>query len=132
MTRRRRALSALLFLPALLILGSAVAQEAAPIEAPAGTYTLEKEHASLTWRARHVGLSNYTARFKRFDALIRFNPVDFAKSSVLASVELASIETDCVPAQGRDFNAERRSEPFFSVAGDTVDIAIEAELLQQP
>jgi polyisoprenoid-binding protein YceI len=116
MTRRRQALSVSLFLPALLLLGSAVAQPAAPIEAPAGTYTLEKEHASLTWRVRHMGLSNYTARFKRFDTTIRFDPANVANSVVQASVDLGSIETDFVPVQGRDFNAELKSAPFFNVA----------------
>ncbi|MCR5868181.1 YceI family protein [Aquincola sp. J276] len=116
MTRRRYAISTLLFIPALLVMAGAVAGDAAPIEAPAGTYILEKEHASLTWRVRHMGLSNYTARFKRFDTTIRFDPADFARSSVQASVDLGSIETDFVPAQGRDFNVELRSEPFFNVA----------------
>jgi polyisoprenoid-binding protein YceI len=86
-----------------------------PIDAAAGTYTLEGTHASLTWRIRHMGLSNYTARFKRFDATLRFDPENFSRSSVRATVDLGSVETDFVPAQGRDFNEELRSAAFFNV-----------------
>jgi polyisoprenoid-binding protein YceI len=115
MTFSRRGVIARLSLSAALILGSAVAKETVPLEAPAGAYGLEKEHASMTWRVRHMGMSNYTARFKRFDATIKFDPENFAKSSVHASVDIGSIETDFVPMQGRDFNAELKSEPFFNV-----------------
>jgi polyisoprenoid-binding protein YceI len=89
---------------------------AAPIEAPAGTYVLEKTHASLHWRIRHMGLSNYTARFKRFDATIEFDPVNLSRSTVQATIDVASLETDLITPDGRDFNAELRSEPFFNTA----------------
>ncbi len=89
---------------------------ASTIEAPAGTYVLEKTHASLHWRIRHMGLSNYTARFKRFDATIEFDPVNLARSSVQATIDVSSVETDLVTPDGRDFNAELRSEPFFNTA----------------
>ena len=87
----------------------------APIDVPAGTYTLEKTHASLTWRILHMGLSNYTARFTRFDATLRFDPQDFSRSTVEASVDLASVETDYIPVGGRDFNQDLRSADFFNV-----------------
>lgn len=85
----------------------------APIEAPAGTYVLEKTHASLHWRIRHMGLSNYTGRFKRFDVTLQFDPADFSRSAVQASIDTGSLETDLATP---DFNAELRSEPFFNVA----------------
>ena len=41
----------------------------APLAAPpAGTYKLDKSHASLILRASHLGFSTYTTRFSRFDA----------------------------------------------------------------
>ncbi len=94
---------------------AAAAAAASPLDVPAGTYALEKTHASLTWRVRHMGLSNYTARFKRFDATLRFDPADFSRSSIEASVDVESLETDYVPANGRDFNAELRGPVFFNV-----------------
>lgn len=92
------------------------AREPSAIEVPAGIYVLEKTHASLTWRIKHMGMSNYTARFRSFDATVKFDPKDFSKSSVQASIDVGSLETDFAPAEGRDFNAELRSEPFFNVA----------------
>jgi len=35
-------------------------------------YKLDKTHASLTWRVKHLGLSNYTARFTQFDADLKW------------------------------------------------------------
>lgn len=112
----RRAIGMSCLLIALLIASSSRAADTPALDAPAGTYALEKTHASLTWRIRHMGLSNYTARFKRFDATVKFDPKDFSKSSVQASIDLGSIETDFVPVDGRDFNVELRSEPFLNVA----------------
>ena len=43
-------------------------------EVPAGSYKLDREHASLIFRVNHLGFSNYTARFKRFDATLEFDP----------------------------------------------------------
>jgi polyisoprenoid-binding protein YceI len=115
MSRRHSVIASLLLLMTLACT-HATAKQPPPLEASAGTYVLEKTHASMTWRIRHMGLSNYTARFKRFDATIKFDPKDFSKSSVQASVDVGSIETDFTPVDGRDFNAELKSEPFFNTA----------------
>lgn len=105
---RRAALAA-----TFLFAHTAWANGPAPIEAPAGTYALEKTHASLHWRIRHMGLSHYTARFKRFDVTLQFDPVDMSRSTVQASIDVGSLETDLATP---DFNAELRGEPFFNVA----------------
>ena len=70
----------------------AAAPEAAPAEAPAAevkygktaTYKLDPTHASLIWRVKHLGLSNYTARFTDFDATLQFNPDDASATSLTA------------------------------------------------
>jgi polyisoprenoid-binding protein YceI len=54
--------------------------------APAGAYTLDKAHASLTFSVNHVGFSRYTATFKQFDAQLQFDPAHLDKSSVRATV----------------------------------------------
>lgn len=81
-----------------------------------GTYVLEKTHASMLWRVSHMGLSNYTARFKRFDATIQWDSKQPAKSSVQATIDVSSIETDLVTPDGRDFNAELKSDSFLSAS----------------
>src|SRR5215217_5505203 len=76
---------------------------AAPV--PAGSYTLDKQHASLIFRVNHIGFSNYTARFKRFDAQLQFDPRNLAASRVTATVDADSLETDSPDPAKLDFNA---------------------------
>ena len=71
---------------------------------PAGVYTLDKTHASLTWKVSHLGLSNYTARFTNFDAEIDFDPKDFEQSKVTATIDSSSIETDYPYPEKKDFD----------------------------
>ena len=72
----------------------ATAGEQTFTEANSGTYELEKSHAFLTWRVSHNGLHKYTARFTDFDATINFDPADPVNSSVTATVNPLSVETD--------------------------------------
>ena len=68
-----------------------------PPAVPAGSYTLDKSHASLVFRVDHLGFSNYTAQFKSFDAQLQFDPANFADSSVTATVDPASLDLDNPP-----------------------------------
>lgn len=79
---------------ALSLTACATAGEQTFVEASGGNYQLEKTHAFLTWRIKHNGLSNYTARFTEFDASIDFNPDDPVSSSVVATINPLSVETD--------------------------------------
>lgn len=94
-------------------------EEAAPPpvagKVPAGTYTLDKTHASLTFRVDHLGLSRYTARFTRMDAQLQFDPENLAASSVTASVDPTSIETD-FPDPTPDFDAMLQSAEWLNAA----------------
>jgi polyisoprenoid-binding protein YceI len=65
--------------------------------APAGAYTLDKAHASLIFRVDHLGFSQFTARFARFDATLQFDPVDPAASRVSATIDPSSLECDNPP-----------------------------------
>jgi polyisoprenoid-binding protein YceI len=100
------------------------ATEAAPAEAAAietapaaevaygkaATYKVDPTHASITWRVNHFGLSNYTARFKNFDATLTFNPADVAANSVEVTIDPASVETD-YPG---DYKAGHADSPYAS------------------
>ena len=87
---------------ALSLTACATAGEQSFAEANTGTYELEKTHAFLTWRISHNGLSNYTARFTDFDARIEFNPENPVTSSVTATINPLSIETDHPTNDGWD------------------------------
>lgn len=85
----------------------AEAAPAAPVkEMAAGIYQLEKNHASVTWKVSHMGMSNYTARFTRLDAQVDYDPKDVSKSKVTATIDPTSIETDYPDAAKKDFNKE--------------------------
>ena len=83
---------------------------------PAGSYKLDREHASLIFRVNHLGFSNYTARFKRFDANLEFDPKHLAASRVTATVDVGSLETDYPDLAKQDFNALLTGEQWFNAA----------------
>ena len=100
---------------ALLAAATCVAAQA-PAPVPAGAYTLDKAHASLIFRVNHIGFSNYTRRFKRFDANLQFDPANMARSSVTVSVDATSLETDYPTPEKLDFNAELQNEQWLDTA----------------
>ena len=67
-----------------------------------GAWKLEKPHASLVWRVKHMGLSNYTARFADFDATLDFDPKAPAASHVKAIINPLSVRTDNAADPGWD------------------------------
>jgi polyisoprenoid-binding protein YceI len=94
------------------------AQTAPPASGPipAGKYTLDKAHGSMIFRVDHLGFSHYTARFKRFDATLDFDPANLAQSSVNAPVDATSLETDYPDPKTLDFNAQLQGEQWLDTA----------------
>jgi polyisoprenoid-binding protein YceI len=70
----------------------------AKIDVPAGAYTLDKAHSSLVFRVNHLGFSNYTARFRSFDAQLQFDPNNLPSSSVTVSVDPKTLDVENPPA----------------------------------
>lgn len=64
-----------------------------PARMPAGTWVMDKTHASLVARVRHMGLSYYTVRFTDFDAAYVYDPEAPAASKVTATFQAASLDT---------------------------------------
>jgi polyisoprenoid-binding protein YceI len=85
----------LLVLPACLIASSCSLTGNQSVQTlqslPAATYRLEKPHASLLVRMKHMGLSWYTVRFTDFDATLEFDPQNPAASHVKAIVNPKSV-----------------------------------------
>jgi len=73
---------------------------------PAGTYTLDPTHASLTWKVNHLGLSHYTARFTKFDATLMLDPQNPVSATVSATIDPLSVQTDYPKPTEKDFNKE--------------------------
>ena len=70
-------------------------------------------HAHLP-RGPH-GLLEYTARFRRFDAQLRFDPRNLTATQLTATVDPRSIETD-FPDPKYDFNAELAGPQWLDAA----------------
>lgn len=97
---------------------------------PAGVYTVDKTHASLTWKVSHAGLSNYTARFKSYDAEINFDPADITKSSVSAKIDPATLETDYVATAEKDFNKNLITKEEWFNAGKFPEITFKSTKIE--
>ena len=76
---------------------SPAAEKSAAPGVPAGAYTLDKAHASLIFRVNHLGFSNFTGRFTRFDAKLQFDPVNPATDRITATIDPRSIQSDNAP-----------------------------------
>lgn len=76
-----------------------------PIETlPSGVYKLDKTHASLIWRVKHLGLSNYTARFTDFDIDLVLDTQNIENSKLSAKINPASVRTDYPNSAEKDFD----------------------------
>lgn len=64
-----------------------------PEDMPAGTYVVDKTHASLIARVKHMGLSDYTMRFTGFDATYSWDPKSPQTAQVEATFQAASLDT---------------------------------------
>jgi polyisoprenoid-binding protein YceI len=96
---------------------------------PTGEYTLDKAHASVTWRIAHMGLSQYTARFDKMDGTLDYRAASPAASSVEFSIDVNSVNTGLAPFNTKLmapewFDGEKhgkitfKSNRFESVGGD--------------
>jgi len=74
------------------------AAKPAPVNVPAGAYTLDKSHATLVFKVSHLGFSNYTAAFADFDAKLTFDPANPGASTVEATIDPKSLTLPHPPA----------------------------------
>jgi polyisoprenoid-binding protein YceI len=96
-----------------LMLGVSTAT-AEPTVLPEGNYEIDRAHSSLTWKVDHLGLSSYTARFARFDAVLNIDPARPESAKVLVTVEPASVRTDYPFPETSDFDKDlAEGEDFF-------------------
>lgn len=85
---------AALFGPAQTV--QADAQPAAPALPPSGTYQMDPNHASVTFKINHLGFSRYTGRFDKMEATLNFNSAAPEQSSLEVTVYPNSVDTNNV------------------------------------
>lgn len=84
-------------------------------DVPAGEYKTDHAHSTLIFRLNHLGFSHYTARFRRFDAKLQFDPRNLAATQLTATVDPRSLETD-YPDPKYNFNEELTGEHWLDAA----------------
>jgi polyisoprenoid-binding protein YceI len=100
----------------VLVAGPAIAATpAAPAAAtpPAGAYTIDKAHTSVTFRVSHLGFSHYTARFANVDGKLKFDPAHPAAMAVEAVIDPKSLALNTPPA---GFYDELMGKSWFNAA----------------
>jgi polyisoprenoid-binding protein YceI len=86
----------------------AAAPAAVALKAPAGTYKLDPNHASLVARVLHLGLADYHVRFTRLDATLTLDANKPGNSSLVVTIDPLSVRTDYTG----DFRATHPDSPY--------------------
>lgn len=89
----RRALVLALALAAAPLSYAAAAPNTDPAAMPAGTYVLDKTHASVTGKVQHFGFSAYTFRFNTIDASFTYDPKSPETSKLEVTIDANSLST---------------------------------------
>ena len=125
-----------IFITSLVFMGFAACATQPVVEptaAPAGNYTLDPTHASVTWSLSHAGLSNYTARFDDISGALNFTPDAPQNSTVDIRIDPKSVSTGLpkfdeeIATSGKYFDAETFPEIRFvstniKLTGDTTGL----------
>lgn len=74
-------------------------------------YQVDQAHTNVGFRVAHMVISKTTGSFNDFDASFHFDPEDMSKFSLMATIQVDSIDT----ANGQRDN-HLRSPDFFDVA----------------
>jgi polyisoprenoid-binding protein YceI len=88
-----------------------------PADLPAGHYVLDKSHAVLTAKLKHMGFSNYTLRFTKLDADFQYDPKSPTTTKLNVTVDPASLDTATgADAFGLKFSKELTGDGWLEAA----------------
>ena len=82
-----------------------------PAAAPAGTYTLDSRHSSVTARVSHFGFANYTLVFRGLDGTLVYDPKAPTRSRVSFTVDPKSVDSGIA-----DFDRQLASDNWLGRA----------------
>lgn len=83
---------------------------AAPAALAAEPFNVDPGHSNVIFRVKHLGISNFYARFNKISGTFSFDDADPAKGSINIEVEAASVDTKM-----EKLDAHLKSADFFSV-----------------
>lgn len=72
---------------------NAGAATSTPITAPAGTYTIDPDHAVVIARISHLGLSHYPVEFTKVSGTLTIDPAKPQDAQLEATVQISSLRT---------------------------------------
>jgi len=85
-----------------------------PADLPAGHYVLDKTHASVVAKIKHMGFSNYQFRFTKVDASFDYDPKAPEASKIKVTIDPASVDTATGADEfGLKFNKELAGEGWL-------------------
>jgi len=64
-----------------------------PADLPAGHYVLDKTHASVVAKIKHMGFSNYQFRFTKVDASFDYDPKAPEAAQIKVTIDPGSVDT---------------------------------------
>ena len=94
-----------------IILLMALALLSLSVAAQAATYAIDKTHSAVTFKVKHMMVSNIRGAFTDFEGSFSFDPDAPEKSSVQVEIQVASVTT---ANEGRDEHL--LGDEFFDVA----------------
>ncbi|WP_205633974.1 YceI family protein [Labilithrix luteola] len=75
------------------------------------TWNIDPSHSGVTFKVRHLMITNVRGEFQKFSGAVKYDPSNLAASSAEATIEVGSINTK---EQGRDDHL--KSADFFDAA----------------
>lgn len=110
----------------------AAVEPAAPapitIAAPAGEYVSDPNHSSVSFGLKHLGLSDYTLKFRTYDATVTFDPANIAASKVTATIK----STDIISGYPGDYLGTHQGTKFKSWDDDLANSTNFLDASQHP
>jgi polyisoprenoid-binding protein YceI len=76
------------------------------------TWNLDPTHSELTFKIKHLMITNVKGEFRKFDATIESDGLDFGNAKVTATIDASSIYTN-----NDDRDAHLQSADFFDAPG---------------
>src|SRR5215207_5808316 len=66
-------------------------------EGAAGAYNFDKNHSTIGFRVKHMGLVEVPGYFRDFTGAVNYDPKDVTKSTVEFTAKLTSVDTGVAP-----------------------------------
>ena len=93
------------------LITSIVVVFASSVFAQTSTWNIDTAHSAAQFTVRHMGISNVNGNFTKTSGTVQLDEKDITKSSVEATIDVASIDTRVA-----DRDNDLKSDHFFDVA----------------